>query len=241
MKEKTTLKSILILLGAVVLCIVPFFKINLGVDFTDTGYSIVNFTNALNPDATWSLSTFLSNLTGFFLMKFPGAGTLTGIRAYCTVFVALTALTAYMGLGRIFNRPLVFLGTLIAELLTWCPYVVLYNYLSYFLLTISVLVLYRALSRGKNRLLVIAGVLLGVNSLVRISNVTQAIMILPVIFYGLLEDKKTREILRQCLMCILGFIIGAGFSLLIGIISLGFDAVKDSRDSLFVSIFKVYQ
>ena len=75
---------------------------------------------------------------------------------------------------------ILFLGEIIAIGFCWIPAGILYNYLSYFFLTLGVLLLYRGLISEKDKLLFAAGVVLGLNVFVRIPNVTQMSFIVGV-------------------------------------------------------------
>ena len=135
--------------------------------------------------------------------------------------------------------PLVFLGEGIALGLCWCPSTILYNYLTYLLMTAGVLLLYEGIlksnagnqenetlsggsrrERGAWRYYIMAGICLGVNVAVRMPNVVQAAFIVAVWYGAFLYggQEKWRRALRDTLWCMLGY--AAGFVVPLGAICL---------------------
>lgn len=88
-------------------------------------------------------------------------------------------------------RPLLFSGEIIALGLCWCPSTILYNYLTYFLMTAGILLLYRGICRKQAACFVAAGICLGANVAVRMPNVVQAAFILAV-WYGIVITDTAR-------------------------------------------------
>ncbi len=196
-----------------VLLLYPFLIVNQGLDVADSTYSLTNFQNFGSMNGTWMVATFMSNAVGWLLMHLPFGGTLLGMKCYTTLVQSATALMVYFGLKKRIAAPLLFLGEFLALGLCWCPSTILYNYLTYFLMTAAILLLYRGLTAGtfsagaspmvhegsdgcgagssqngvsdrKQRLyFVAAGVCLGANVAVRMPNVVQAAFILAV-WYG---------------------------------------------------------
>lgn len=193
----------------VILLLYPFLIVNQGLDVADSTYSLTNFQYFASMDGTWMVATFLSNAAGWLLMQLPFGGTLLGMKCYTTLVQSAAALLVYFGLRKKIAAPFLFLGEFLALGLCWCPSTILYNYLTYFLMTAAVLLLYHGLTgegaakalprdvavtyvgggksvcAGKQRLCFIAaGVCLGMNVAVRMPNVVQAAFILAV-WYGI--------------------------------------------------------
>lgn len=193
----------------VILLLYPFLIVNQGLDVADSTYSLTNFQYFGFMDGTWMVATFLSNAAGWLLMQLPFGQTLLGMKCYTTLVQSAAALLVYFGLQKKIAAPLLFLGEFLALGLCWCPSTILYNYLTYFLMTAAVLLLYHGLTgegaakalprdvavtsvgggksvcAGKQRLCFIAaGVCLGANVAVRMPNVVQAAFILAV-WYGI--------------------------------------------------------
>lgn len=192
-----------------ILLLYPFLIVNQGLDVADSTYSLTNFQYFGSMDGTWMVATFLSNAAGWLLMQLPFGGTLLGMKCYTTLVQSAAALLVYFGLRKKIAAPFLFLGEFLALGLCWCPSTILYNYLTYFLMTAAVLLLYHGLTgegaakalprdvaatsvgggksicAGKQRLCFIAaGVCLGMNVAVRMPNVVQAAFILAV-WYGI--------------------------------------------------------
>ena len=185
-----------------ILLLYPFLIVNQGLDVADSTYSLTNFQYFDTMNGTWMVATFLSNEAGWLLTHLPFGGTLLGMKCYTTLAQSAAALMVYFGLRKRIAAPLLFLGEFLALGLCWCPSTVLYNYLTYLLMTAGILLLYRGLSEDKaiswkrRRLyFVAAGVCLGVNVAVRMPNVVQAAFILAV-WYGIVligEQEDTKD------------------------------------------------
>lgn len=191
------------ILFPLILILWPFAGVCRGVDVADTTYSLTNFTWPQAMDPMWFYSTWLSNLTGAVLVRFPGGGTLRGMNIYCACFIAAIALLAWTAPWdalrpdgkRSAAAPLFrFLAVWTAESLCWCPAAILYNTLSVLFLTLASFFLLRAFTafageqseRVKRRYYLLAGLVLGLAVFVRFPNLLQALLILPVWFHEIL-------------------------------------------------------
>lgn len=181
----------------VVLALYPLRHIGWGLDLWDTGYNYANFQymGTEHMDPMWLFSTYLSNVVGNLIMRLPNAGSLWGMNFFTGLFVSLLALMGFFFCYRVLKMPgwIAFVGELLAVSLCWCPTALLYNYLTYVLFLVCVILLYRGLIRDKKWCLFAAGVCLGANVLVRFSNLPEAAMILAVWAYDFilwLESKR---------------------------------------------------
>lgn len=191
-KNYSVLESIFVL----VLGMYPLRHIYIGVDLWDTGYNYANFQyiGMEHMDSMWLFSTYLANVVGNFLTKLPAAGSLAGMNLYTALFVSIMGIAAYLFCTRKLGiSPLVtFIGEFAAISLCWCPTAVLYNYLTYVFFLASFILLYKGLVDGQKWCLFAAGICLGVNVLVRFSNLPEAAMIVAVWAYGILEALEYR-------------------------------------------------
>ena len=212
-------------LFVVILAFYPLRHIGCGLDFRDTGYNYANFQymGMEHMDPMWLFSTYLANVTGNLLMKLPKADTMIGMNLYTGLFVSVLALTGYFFCTRKIKMPkaLVFLGEMMAISLCWCPTAVLYNYLTYLFFLGSFLLLYCGLLmetepsmdagysmevryfvlqkhyKKQRWMLAGAGALLGMNVLVRFSNLPEAAMIVAVWAYNVILWLEERKRLAQ--------------------------------------------
>lgn len=173
----------------------PLRHIHWGIDFWDTGYNYANFTYMEHMDSMWMFSTYLSNVTGRFLTGLPGADGLVGMNFYTGLFVSALALLGYWFCTRKLGicGPIAFAGELMAVSLCWCPTALLYNYLTYVLFLLCVILLYIGLTKEKMWSLFAAGICLGVNVFVRFSNLPEAALIVAVWVYAFLEAKERQK------------------------------------------------
>ena len=238
-----------------VLFLYPLLKINQGIDVSDTTYSLSNFQYFGQMNGTWIVATFLANVWGSLLMHLPFGNTLLGMNFYTGLIPALIALTAYLVLRGKMPAMLLAAGEFAALGLCWCPSVILYNYLTYLLLTAGSLLLYLGIleDKEKNRRwnFAAAGVCLGANVAVRMPNVVQVALIL-VVWYGVwLTDRKSNsavysstkvnssgiyffgKIVRSIIWCLDGYLIGFGIPLVVIGIRYGWQAYPAMIQTMF--------
>lgn len=240
------------ILFPLVLFLYPFLKVNQGIDVSDTAYSLSNFQYFGQMDGTWIVATFLANVCGSFLMHLPFGDTLLGMNIYTGLVPAFAALIVYFVLRKKIPGPLVFAGEFVALGLCWCPSVILYNYLTYLLLTAGSLLLYVGIledtEKARRRYLAAAGICLGANVAVRMPNVVQAALIL-VVWYGVWitgdsaeverAAKKERKnllchrILQSTIWCLVGYLIGFGIPFVVICIRYGPGAYPAMIQTMF--------
>ena len=205
-------KKTVYMLLLLILAVYPLRHIWLGVEVTDGAYSAGNyrFLEAMNP--MWLFATYLANMTGRFLTNLPGGATLMGLNFYAALFISIMAVLCFLFLtktARMDGRT-VFFGELLAVSLCWCPVTILYNYMTYFFFTLGIMALYLGLVKEKRLLLFCAGILLGVNVLVRFPNLTEAALIVSLWYYGFLQRKRLKDVLQETGVCLFGYLAGIG-------------------------------
>ncbi len=226
-KNKIAIEDILTL----ILLLYPLRKVNTGLDLMDGGYSLGNYRFAEVMDEVWKIATYLANVTGTFLMKLPFGDTWVGMNFYTLLMIGIVAAVSYRFLIKRFsNKYLIFLGELVALSLCWAPATNLYQYMGYLLMSLAVLLLYRALVEEKVWCFVAAGVLLGACVLVRMPNITYMALIIPVWYYAWISKKS---VLKQTGWCILGYILGLVPGLFWISIRYGMEAYPNMISSLF--------
>ncbi|MBE5876141.1 MAG: hypothetical protein E7290_04580 [Lachnospiraceae bacterium] len=226
-KNKIAIEDFLTL----ILLLFPLRKVNTGLDLMDGGYSLGNYRFAEVMDEVWKIATYLANALGALLMHLPFGDTWVGMNFYTLLMIGIVAAVSYRFLIKRFsNKYLIFLGELVALSLCWAPSTNLYQYMGYLLMSLAVLLLYRALVEEKVWCLVAAGVLLGACVLVRMPNVTYMALIIPVWYYAWFCKKN---VLKQTGWCILGYCLGLVPGLLWISIRYGIEAYPNMINSLF--------
>lgn len=194
----------------VLLVFYPLILINQGLDVADTTYSLANFQYFASMDGTWMVATFLSNVVGYLMMHLPLGDTLQGMYFYTALVQSVIALSVYLIMRKKIPAPLVFIGEWIALGLCWCPSTVLYNYLTYLLMTGGILLLYGGILKDNRKYYIAAGVCLGVNVAVRMPNVVQAALIVALWYGAYVCGRTFKKTVWDTLWCILGYVVGFG-------------------------------
>ena len=224
------------LLFPVILILWPLVCADQGVTVMDTTYSLSNFLY-LTPESTWFFATFLANRVGSALMALSGSHGFLIMNLLTGLFISLTAAAAYFLLKKFISPYLVFAAEFMAVSFCWCPSSILYNYLTYLLLTMgSLFLLWSVTARGQKEkektedristreqiFLVLAGICLGMNVLTRIANLTQCALIFALWAYDAYRKEKLFDTVRRTLSCIGGYLAGFLIPLLILSVPYGF-------------------
>ncbi len=212
MQREKAKKYINYIVFPIILLLYPLMQCNIGVDVTDTGYSLGSylFSSAQMGEKWVFFAFYLANVVGSMLTHLPFGQTMIGMNFYTGLFVSATALISYYFLIRKIPAWIALTGEFMAISLCWCPTVILYNYLTFFFFTIMVICLYKGIMEDKRIWLVCAGVVLGLSVMSRFPNITQAALIIAVWYYGWLQKDNISNVLKNTGACILGFLIGMG-------------------------------
>lgn len=198
-----------------VLLLFPLLKARQGIDLTDTGYSLGNYRFFGQTGGIWAVLTFLSNGLGYLLTRLPMGDTMLGMKIYSSLIISLMGLLGYRFFRTKMPAALAFLGEIAAIGLCWCPPVILYNYVTYFLFLLGGILLFRGLAGGRKICLFLAGLALGANVMARFpGNVLEAGLILALWYYGFLKRKTVKALLKETGICLLGYLLSF-FGLLI--------------------------
>ncbi len=215
------------------LLVYPLLLINQGIDISDTTYSLGYYRFMDEMDLTWVLATYLANVVGALFMKLPMGDTLLGMNLYTGLLVSAIALLCYYVLSKWIPAWVVFIGEVIALSLCWCPTTTLYNYLTYLLFAAGSLLLCQALFTNQGKYYVLAGICLGLNVMVRFSNLVEAALIVTVWYAGWLNRDKIGMTIKRTGLCLAGYLAGFGSVLFLIILRYGADAFGDMVLSLF--------
>lgn len=211
----------------VILLFYPFMTVNQGVDVSDSMYSFSNFLFFERMEGMWVVSTYISNVVGWLLTKLPFGTTLLGIKFYATLFVSGTALLVYYSYRKWMPAWIAFVGEIIALGFCWIPTGILYNYLTYLCFTLGAVLLYKGLVEERDKCLLFAGMVLGMNVFVRIPNLTEMALIVGLWYYLAAKRQKIEVIVQKTLICLMGYIIGLVIPMLAVISRFGFAGITE--------------
>lgn len=191
-----------------ILFLYPFWNVTHGVDVSDSTYSLANFLFFERMEGMWVVSTYIANVTGWVLTKLPFGTTLLGMNVYTTLLVSGTVLLVYFKLRKWMPAWIVFVGEVAAVGFCWIPTGILYNYLTYFFFTLGAILLYQGLVEEKERYLIFAGIVLGLNVFVRIPNLTQMALIVSLWYYLWMKKQTLGVIIKKTGNCLFGYLFG---------------------------------
>lgn len=219
-----------------ILLLYPLIKINQGVDVSDSTYSLGNYLFFPEMKGMWVVSTYLSNVIGWLMVKLPFADRLLVMNLYTGLLVSALVLFLYYFMQKWMPAWIVFVGEVIAVGFLWIPTGILYNYLTYGFFAIGALLLYKGLVEEKNCLLVVAGVILGLNVWIRVSNLTEMALIVCVWYHCYIRRERIQNfwqtLLKKTGRCIAGYAAGAVVPLIAILIQYGLTGIKDMISGL---------
>ncbi len=210
--KKNRSKQVLFYGAIVFLFLYTFRNVNQGIDVTDTGYHFSNFMYMSEMDPMWIFSTYLASILGHVFTLLPGGHTLLGMNIYSATIPALLGVITFVFFVKVVKRNLLesFGGVLVALALCWCPTTCVYNYLTYFFFCAGAMLLYMGLVQDEPKYLILAGVCLGVNVLVRFPNAAEAALIVVVWLTCFMRKEKFIQYLQKTGWCLLGYLAGMG-------------------------------
>ena len=206
---------------------IPF--LNLGIDYTDTGFSLTNYKNVFYGGGIQDIGVFLTTLIGGVIYRLLPAYQLLVYRIlHWLLYVAVDVIT-YRFFRR-YLKPGVILLALLALNLGSRSGEAIFGYypLTKLLLIPAIALLVQGVRENKRLLLFFSGLLCGVNIFVRLPNVLFCSMVLSVIFYGVWTKRDRKDIWRGVLTNILGVLAGACAALLLMACFMGFDGIFQS-------------
>jgi len=215
-----------------ILLIYPLIKINQGVDVSDSTYSLGNYLFFDRLEGTWVISTYLSNVFGWLLTKLPFGTTLLGMNLYTGLIVSGLTIGLYFLFRKWMPDWIVFAGEFIAIGFLWIPTGILYNYLTYVFFALGAVFLYKGLVEEKNRVLIVAGIMLGLNVWVRIPNLAEMALVVCVWYYCYLQRETLQNALKKTGYCVAGYAIGVAVPLVMILVQYGFAGIVEMVQGL---------
>lgn len=206
---------------------IPFW--NLGVDYTDTGFSLTNYKNVFYGGGIQDIGVFLTTLIGGVIYRLLPAYQLLAYRIlHWLLYVAVDVMTYHF--FKRYLKPGVILLALLALNLGSRSGEAIFGYypLTKLLLIPAIALLVRGVCENKRLPLFFSGLLCGFNIFVRLPNVLFCSMVLGVIFYGVWIKRDKKDIWRGVLTNLLGVLAGAVVALLVMACFMGFDAIFQS-------------
>ena len=216
----------------IILLVYPLIKINKGIDVSDSTYSLGNYLFFDRLEGTWVISTYLSNVVGWLLTKLPFGTMLIGMNLYTGLFVSGLVIALYFLLRKWMPDWIVFAGEFIAIGFLWIPTGILYNYLTYIFFALGAVFLYKGLVEEKKKVLVLAGIMLGLNVWVRIPNLAEMALIVCVWYYCYIRKENLQNTLQRTGYCVAGYAAGVAVPLIMILIQYGFSGIVEMVQGL---------
>ncbi len=236
------------LIFPMILLLYPLVKINQGIDVSDSTYSLSNYLYFERLEGTWVISTYLSNVIGWILTKLPFGTTLLGMNLYTGLVVSGLAVGLYFLMRKWMPDWIVFIGEFIAIGFLWIPTGILYNYLTYVFFALGAVLLYKGLVEEKNKVLIAAGIMLGLNVWVRIPNLAEMALIVCVWYHCYIRRDRiasalgneqqsmtavvSKTALKKTGFCVAGYAIGVFVPLLMILFQYGFSGIIEMIQGL---------
>lgn len=208
------------------LFVYPLLGAGYGADLSDTTYSLSNYMYFPTLSGSWKYATFLANLSGYGLINIAGHRMYI-MNILTSIIISAIALFIYFNFRNKMNAVMLFICEIIAICLCWCPSVILYNYLTYLLFTIGAVILYKAIVNDSRKYYILAGIILGINLFVRISNAVEVLLIIAVWYSGIIKKYDFKKIISCTGYAVLGYIIGAVAGIIAMIISGGTKSIGE--------------
>lgn len=175
-------------LGVVLIMLFGFQLLNIvfGFDLNDTGFHLVAYENVFNAPGcvTYNFMYYLTNIIGGILMRiFPNLGVL-GFRIVGALLVLLTLVIIFATLRNTIPVIHLILGSILVVVgYVRLPYVLNNAILSCCLYAISIVFLYKGLCRENKFLIVLSGLIVGLNIFTRIPNILGIGLVLIILLY----------------------------------------------------------
>lgn len=191
----------------IVLLLFGFVTLNMGIDITDSGYNLGNFTYLSDLDRMWYYSTLLANFLGWVIARLPFGGCMLGMAVYLRLVRAAFVYYVYRFLAKEtkVSAHNAFLGLLLSLALCWAPIYGVYHYLTYYLFTAAAIELYKGLKKDKRINLAVAGILLALNVFVRFPNICEVALIVAVWWYFVAAKRSFKEAFSATMTCVAGY------------------------------------
>lgn len=198
-------------------CFIPFININKGLDVADTGYILNSYEFIFKNPESINFSIILTSIFGNIILNILNLLNIPsylGLKIVAAIFSLVVCWIILQNLKKYFDENILLIGIMISLLLARGHIsILMYTNLSAFILAIASILLINGIIEGKDKSIFISGLLIGINVLVRISNLVQIILIFSIIYYGW-KNKNKQVILKGSLI----FLSGVAISLIISLL-----------------------
>ncbi|PKM80766.1 MAG: hypothetical protein CVU89_12595 [Firmicutes bacterium HGW-Firmicutes-14] len=205
-------KSAVIIL--IIIILYPLMFIRQGLDFTDTGFMLTNYSQIFNDPASVesSFRLWLTNiLGGIWIYVFGDSLGVIGYRIAGVLLVYAAVSLAYLTLKPSVDRNYLLPGLLLAVVfINRSGYTFNYNSLTAFFYVLAAFLLIKGLQGGRGCSIFLAAFILGMNVFVRLPNIVGFLLITGVFFAGYIKKISFREQLGQAVIFAAGFLSAAG-------------------------------
>ena len=228
LKETDTRRSRVltwVLIAALLLWRIPF--LSRGIDYLDTGFSLANYKNVFFGNGVKGIGVFLTTLIGGWIWKLLPSHHLLVYRILHLVLNAATWLAAIAYFKKYIPRNLLIVAILVRSF-SGKGGEMLFSYypLTQFILILSLIFLIEGTFREKPLLLLLSGILCGVNIFVRLPNVLFCSMVIAIAWHGIFGEHS--KWLLRCLWYLLGIALGIALILPLVVHWLGWTSLKNS-------------
>ena len=192
----------------------PLLILNKGIDFTDVGFYLANYTHILKAPDKYGIGTYMSNYIGGLLYSvFPSHNLM--LLKFMRLFVdGISMILAFLVLKEYFNKNALSFFLMIASFaLSRFPQCLSYNTFSVLFLSLCVFLLHKWINSKKGYLAVLLGATVGLSVSFRLPNLLFAVLGFVVLWVDITEERKCiiKDILRMTLGGLLGIGTGTAF------------------------------
>jgi hypothetical protein len=182
-----------------------------GLDFADEGFHATFYQEIFHDPSSvqYNFMYWFSGIVGGLWMKAFGFLGLWGLRFAGVLVTTLTAFQTFRFLRHYMNKGHLFIGLLLATLfISNDPKELYYNNLSALFYVLIASAFFKGLRQNRPFLLVVAGLLVALNTFTRLPNLLQAGLIAAVFYHGYIAQVPVRIRIRQALLFTAGLTVG---------------------------------
>jgi len=195
------------LISLIVLWRIPF--LNKGIDYTDTGFNLTNYSYFLDNEYPKGIGLFMTNIIGSVIYNSINSYHLLIFRIIHYVLGLITTFFAYKLLNKYIK-----INLLLAILLVLSFWnkdgEAIYSYypMTCLLLFLSLWLLHEGIIFKKNFFIFISGIFCGINVFFRIPNVLFICLGISIFYYDYLKNESIKYIAKRFIMYFIGASIG---------------------------------